>query len=197
MVGPNKQFDQDVVLDKALQVFWDKGYEATSMQDLVSSMGINRASLYQTYGNKHALFLTSIDRYIENTLTSMRQVLDLSGSTLDNLQLMFQGFVEKSLVEKMHGCFINNTAVELGPHDPDIAEKLRNSWSQFEDIFTTVIERAIENNEIDKTTDVRQLASFININLQGLMVKTKANTPKEKLLGNIDTLFELIRIKNK
>ncbi|MFV1983632.1 MAG: TetR/AcrR family transcriptional regulator [Thiohalomonadales bacterium] len=193
MVGPNKQFDQDAVLDKALQVFWNKGYEATSMQDLVSSMGINRASLYQTYGNKHSLFMTCIDRYIENTLTSMRQMLELSGPALNNLKQMFTGFVEQSLIEQKHGCFINNSAVELGPHDADIAEKLRNSWNQFEKIFETIIERAIKNNEIDKNTNVEQLALLLNINLQGLMVKTKVNTPKEKLIICIDALFDLIR----
>jgi len=193
MVGPNKQFDQDTVLKKALQVFWDKGYEATSIQDLISSMGINRASLYQTFGNKQSLYLTSLERYIENTLTSMRQVLDLPGPALDNLQQMFKGFVEQSLIKHKHGCFINNSAVELGPHDQEIAEKLRNSWCQFEDIFATIIERAIKNNEIDKNTDVEQLALLLNINLQGLMVKTKVNSPKEKLIICIDALFDLIR----
>ncbi|MFV2061350.1 MAG: TetR/AcrR family transcriptional regulator, partial [Gammaproteobacteria bacterium] len=66
MVGPNKQFDQEETLSIALQVFWNKGYEATSMQDLVSSMGINRASMYQTYGNKYALFMSSLDMYMDN-----------------------------------------------------------------------------------------------------------------------------------
>ena len=62
MVGPDKQFDQDEVLNKALEVFWAKGFEATSMQDLVNNMGINRASMYQTYGIKHALFNAALDR---------------------------------------------------------------------------------------------------------------------------------------
>lgn len=193
MVGPNKQFDQDETLKKALHVFWDKGYEATSMGDLVSVMGINRASLYQTYGNKYALFISSMDLYIDNTLKLIEQTLALPGSPLDNLEHLFKSLVEQSLQGKLHGCFINNTAVELGPHDKEIAEKLRNIWVQFESLFSITISRAIDVDEVSENADADQLALLLNINLQGLMVKTKTNTPKESLFDGIESLFKLIR----
>lgn len=193
MVGPKKQFDRDEVLNKALQVFWNKGFAATSMQDLVSIMEINRASLYQTYGSKRLLFNNSLDRYIDNMRKQLNQILQLPGSPLENLQDVLKNFVTGSLDAGMQGCLLGNTAVELGPHDPEIAKKLRNIWDEFETIFSTIIQHAVDNNEIKSNIDVTTLGYLLNINLQGLVVETKINTSKEKLLISIDLLFDLIK----
>jgi TetR/AcrR family transcriptional repressor of nem operon len=193
MVGPNKQFDRNEALDKALQLFWEQGYEATSMQDLVNAMGINRASLYQTYGNKQALYMASIERYAAQILASLTRLLDRPGTPMANLRDMFTQIIEQSLEGRMQGCFINNTAVELGPHDAKLAEKVREIWVQFEDIFATQLQHAIEQHQLAADADPHQLAQLLNINLQGLVVKTKANSNRAELIGAIDTLFDLIQ----
>lgn len=197
MAGPNKQFDHDNVLDKALTLFWEKGFEATSMQQLVDAMGINRASIYQTYGNKNKLFEASIIRYIENTLNYMRSLLELDDSPLTNLQNAFKGFIKQSLDGQLQGCLINNTAIELGPHDLTMAEKIRQVWVQFEKIFSDLLLKSIDRNELNKKTDVTQMASLLNTTLQGLLVKTKAGTSKKDLFSDIDTLFDLVRQVNR
>ena len=92
----------------------------------------------------------------------------------------------------MQGCFINNTAVELAPHDATLAEKIRIIWVQFEDLFATRLQQAIEQHQLAAETDPRQLAQVLNINLQGLMVKTKANSNKTELIRAVDALFDLI-----
>ena len=194
MVGPNKQFDQDEALNKALQLFWENGYEATSMQELVDAMGINRASMYQTYGNKHALYVASIDRYIENSVAIFKQTLADPGSPLENLRGLFQLFIVGSLEGEMRGCFLNNTAIELGPHDATMAKKVRDAWVEFENVFAALIRRAIDMNEIKPDADVRQLAQLLNINLQGLLAQTKTNTAKEKLFDSVNTLIALLRL---
>jgi len=193
MVGPSKQFDKQETLEKAMKVFWERGYEATSIQDLVSGMGINRASLYQTYGNKHDLYMACLIRYIDNSVQQLEQLLDLPGSAMGNLQKTFKSFIEHSLVSDSQGCFINNTAVELGPHDQQLAGILRDSWQQFESIFLRLVQRAKKNNELGPDSNEEQLARLLNTSLQGLMVKTKANTAKEQLFEVVDTLFDLIR----
>jgi len=192
MAGPNKQFDKDEALKKALDVFWAKGFEATSMQDLVNEMGINRASMYQTYGNKHALFAAAIDQYIESSLTQMKQALEAPGPALHNLRQLFEYIVDNSLKGLMNGCFINNTAIELGPHDPDIADKVRYFWNQFEELFEKTLIRAVDNKELNQNTNTKKLATFINSTLQGLIIKTKVNVPRDELINDIDLLFSLI-----
>ncbi|VAX00765.1 Transcriptional regulator, AcrR family [hydrothermal vent metagenome] len=197
MVGPSKQFDQQEALSKALNVFWNKGYEATSMQDLVASMGINRASMYQTYGNKHALFVLSLDLYIRMSLSNIQKMTDTfvseSDSSFDSLQRVFETMIETGYKGEQNGCFINNTAIELASHDPDIAKKIRQFWIDFENIFTTHIQHAIDNNEIDADTNAKQISSLLNINLQGLMVKSKTSVTKDELLALVQSLFDLVR----
>lgn len=193
MVGPSKQFDQEEALTKALQLFWEKGYEASSMQDLVNTMGINRASMYQTYGNKYELYVASIDRYIENSVAMLNQTLEDPGSPLENLRGLFQLLIMGSLDGEMQGCFLNNTAIEFGPHDATMAKKVRDAWIEFENVFAALIQRAIDMNEIKADAEVHLLAQLLNINLQGLMAQTKASTSKEKLFDSINVLIALLR----
>ena len=195
VAGPNKQFDRAKALDEAMQLFWEHGYEATSMQDLVNAMGINRASMYQTYGNKQALYRASLERYAMQILAHVTELLDKPGTPLTNLRDLFVHVVEQSLEGKMRGCFINNTAVELGPHDAELAEKTRDIWMQLENVFVTRLQQAIDQQQLAAETDTRQLAQLLNTNLQGLMVKTKANSNRAELIRTINTLFDLVKNK--
>lgn len=194
MAGPNKQFDQDQALDKALQLFWMKGYESTSMQELVDVMGVNRASMYQTYGNKYDLYVASMDRYIDSAIDLFNEVLEQPGPALENLHTLFQNMVLSSLQGGFHGCFINNTAVELSVHDPKLAKKIRDVWVQFEDVFAKMAQRAIGDGELRAGIDSHTTAQLLNITLQGLMIQSKTNISKEKLFDSIDLVFRLIRV---
>ncbi len=193
MAGPSKQFDQHQALDKALQLFWKQGYESTSMQELVDVMGVNRASLYQTYGNKYDLYLASFNRYIDATLNTFNQALKTPGPALENAQTLFQNLVQHSLEGGLQGCFINNTAVELGAHDQELAQRIRDVWVKFEDVFAQMIQRAVDEGELKNDADVRQIAQLLNTNLQGLIIQTKTNISQEKLFDSIELIFRLIR----
>ncbi len=192
MAGPDKQFDRNATLDKALEVFWAKGFEATSMQDLVDNMGINRASMYQTYGNKRALFVAALARYIETMLGQMQEALAAPGSPLGNLHGLLQHFIEKGVEGRTYGCFINNTAVELGPHDAEIAGTIRGFWSRFESLLQSTLQRAIDTGELRPDMPVAQAAVLINIHLQGLMAKIKTHANREQVAEATGLLFDLI-----
>ena len=162
------------------------------MQDLVNAMGINRASLYQTYGNKQALYLASLERYAAQILNHITGLLDKPGTPLTNLRDLFMHIIEQSLEGNMQGCLINNTAVELGPHDAKLAEKIRDIWVQFEDLFATRLQQAVDQRELPADTDPHQLARVLNTHLQGVMVKTKTDSGKTELVSTVDALFDLI-----
>ena len=89
-----KAFDEEVVLDRAVEVFWAKGYEATSIQDLVDAMGIQRGSLYATFGGKHQLFLTALDRYGEVVVKKLLAILESKPSALESIEQFFAQLVE-------------------------------------------------------------------------------------------------------
>ena len=109
-----KEFNRDEVLHKAMEVFWTRGYEGSSIQDLVKHMGINRQSIYDTFGDKHGLFLQALDRYREIQSRKVFAVLERPGSMKKNLRQLFEEAVARSLsAEGRRGCFVGNSMSEL------------------------------------------------------------------------------------
>lgn len=193
MAGPSKQFDQKQALVKALEVFWDKGYEATSMQDLVNHMGINRASMYDTFGNKYELFKQSLDAYCRQSLVNIKQVLEAPGSPLQNILRYYQLLGSSEGVVRHHGCFINNTAVEMGPHKPEIADQIRHHWVEVEALFKSTLDRAVQQGELKSDTDTASLAKLFNTLIQGLAVSSKVQVSSENLATTVRTVFALLQ----
>ncbi len=194
MAGPQKQFAIDDALDKALTVFWRQGFELTSVQDLVAGMGINRASLYDTFGNKTELYKKALQRYIDRAMTDMREhLLNGSGPVAQRLQNYFisMNAIHKN-GDRHFGCFLNNSAVELGPHYPDIAAVVRQAWTEMESVFRTLLDQAVTTGELPAHTDTAALAATINMMLQGVSVMAKAGTPEQHLGKIIATVLRLL-----
>jgi len=110
----HKEFDRDEALHKAMEVFWSRGYEAASVGDLVKHMGVSRQSLYDTFGDKHSLYLQALDRYREVEGRKMFELLEAPGSVKRSLRRLFEGVVECSLAGgERRGCFVGNATSEL------------------------------------------------------------------------------------
>ncbi len=120
-----KEFDPDAALQAALELFWRRGYEATSMSDLVEHLGIGRASLYATFGSKHELYLKAFDRYGENRDAVLLRELSQPGPALPAVRAVLRRFAaEAADEERLSGCLVTNTAAELAPHDPQAARRV-------------------------------------------------------------------------
>src|SRR5467141_1819369 len=117
-MGRHKEFDRAEALHKAMEVFWSRGYEAASIQDLVGAMGINRQSLYDTFGDKHSLYLSALETYRQEQEQNLLALLDPPGSIKQKLQMVCDKVIEESVTDKTHrGCFMNNAFVEMVPRD--------------------------------------------------------------------------------
>ena len=118
-----KSFDVAQILDMAMRAFWARGYEATSMQDLVDCTGINRGSLYATYGDKQALFLAALDRYIRWMRDDLMADIAARHGPREAIRQSFLVFAagQRRQVAQL-GCFVTNTALEVAPHDKEVAE---------------------------------------------------------------------------
>ncbi|MGH9960830.1 MAG: TetR/AcrR family transcriptional regulator, partial [Pyrinomonadaceae bacterium] len=124
------------MLDKAVETFWSKGYEATSIQDLVESMGIHRGSLYATFGDKQRLFLTVLDRYRKVVVRKLLDILDTNALGKAAIRQFFATVIEHVMTGgPLRGCLVTNSAVERGLSDPDTAKKVSLCIKQLEDGF--------------------------------------------------------------
>lgn len=153
-----KNFDRDEVLDKAMQAFWSRGYEATSIQDLVDCTGINRGSLYATYGDKRALFLATLRTYDEKMRRKLLSDLEAQYAPRDAIRHLFLAFLSQTSERGANrGCFLTNTALELAAHDSEVRRIVARAQAQIEAFFARMIRKGKQRGEV--SPDVRTLES--------------------------------------
>lgn len=182
-----KQFDIDDRLDRAMQRFWARGFEATSMQDLVDSMGVNRGSLYGTYGDKRSLFLSALRMYDDRVRRQTLARLEAGSDSLGAIRGVFEMFAEPALRGRpARGCFLTNSALELAAHDPEVREVVARSQRQTEAFFARMIKRGKANGEIGGHVKPNRAARSLLATLQGLIVLTRSRPEKKLLRAVID-----------
>ncbi|MEU9126335.1 TetR family transcriptional regulator [Streptomyces sp. NPDC048506] len=168
-----KEFDPDAALQRALELFWERGYEATSLADLVEHLGIARASLYGTFGGKHDLFLKALERYLQLKDSALVEELGRPGPVLPAVRALIERYAEESSADN-RGCMVVNTAVELAGRDIAAARVVERSWTTLETSLHVALARARAQGEIDADKDPRSLARFLVVLFQGMRVMGRA-----------------------
>jgi TetR/AcrR family transcriptional regulator, transcriptional repressor for nem operon len=187
----NKEFDENEVLRKAMELFWIQGYEKTSMQDLVKYMGIHRRSLYDTFGDKHTLFIKALDHYNEIIRTRIENEVSQLNSVKDAIRQLFEMIIVRDK-QQLIGCLTVNTAVELSLHDEQAAEKVVESFSKIELLLNNLVVRGQETGEISKHHSAKKISEFLHNSLVGLRVMTKTTDDPEKLNNIIDITLSVL-----
>lgn len=169
-----KQFDPHDVLDRAMAVFWERGYEATSIQDVLDATGINRGSLYATFGDKKQLFLAVLARYAERVGNPLLAEL-ADPDPRRAIERMFAAILRRtSDATQPRGCLITNTALECPRSGEEISRTITAWVGQQESVLYQVLLRAQAEGSLDRTRDCRALARFFVGVAQGLNVVHKA-----------------------
>ena len=182
----SKEFNEDVVLDKAVDLFWHKGFNGISAQEIVDGLGLSRSSLYDTYGDKRTLFVRALKRYRITETGGMVAMLDNAKDVKKVITAIFQASGSECLGQKSGmGCFIVNSGIELAPHDPEIAEIIREGREALENGFSRALQRAQESGQISTRQSAKAFASFLVNNLWGLKTYGKAGSKNEIILDTI------------
>ena len=170
--GPDKHFDRDEVLDSAMELFWQHGYQGTGMTALLEHMGIGRQSLYDTFGDKRTLFVESLSRYVGKVVGEIVAILRAPGSPMDNIRRVL-GRLEHDTASPHPGCLVGNSLAEFGFDDPALVEILRGCMQRMEDEFCHTLTRAKEAGELKSKLPPRDLARTMVTIGQGLLLLTK------------------------
>jgi TetR/AcrR family transcriptional repressor of nem operon len=188
-----REFDVDETLERAMALFWEKGYEATSVQDLVERTGVSRSSLYSVYGDKQGVFLAALDRYRDQVVA--RRLCDLEGadSALAEVRAYFAGLAQPGRGESMrHGCLMTNSAVERAPSDAVSARRIRAHLERMEAAFRGALGRARARGEVRPDTHVEDLARYLTGSAQGLGVMARAGSPIASLTGVVRGILKTL-----
>jgi TetR/AcrR family transcriptional repressor of nem operon len=174
-----KSFDQREILDKATDLFWLQGYGATPPQDILDDTGLSRSSLYDTYGDKHSLFLQSLRRYRDRETAAAIRFLDESEDATLAIRQIFQHAYEVLVnMQQQKGCLMINTLHELVPHDPEVAALVFENRQALEDAYTRAVRRGQQQGGISNTHQPRALARYLLNSLWGLTVHLKLGIAK-------------------
>jgi TetR/AcrR family transcriptional repressor of nem operon len=164
-----KEFDPDAAAQEAMETFWERGYAATSVNDLLAEMGLNRGSLYGTFGDKKQLFLAALDKYEAQRGHELREMLERPGSAKAALVDFIHMAADCCTSEEgRRGCLAGKAAMELAPHDADIANWLKKYHRRNIDLVARTIARGQEHGEIAATLDPRAVARFLLNAMAGL-----------------------------
>lgn len=186
MVRP-REFDVDEVLRQAMELFWEKGFDGTSFADIEARTGVKKASLFAAYGDKRSLFLKALAAYQEAGREAGRAKLE-SGPAREALRAWMAGAGELSKGEcASRGCMQVNSIVELAPHDPQVAELVRQHGELLVDAVARTISRGQKAGELRTDVPARSLAHFLVSSLYGLGVAGKAGLPRRE----VDRVLEI------
>ena len=187
-----REFDEEAVLDAAVQCFWARGYESTSVKDLMEATGLTAASLYNAYGDKRAMFRTALDRYIENSI-GVRIRRSEALPPRDAIRSFFDDILRRSLNDRERkGCMVVNSALEMAPHDPEFRETIGETLERIESFFRACVEKGQADGTIKCSRPAVGLAQHLLAVLMGVRVLARARPERALLNGAIGTALSFL-----
>ncbi|HUF03680.1 MAG TPA: TetR/AcrR family transcriptional regulator [Aridibacter sp.] len=188
-----KKFDIDDSLEKAKQIFWRKGYEATSMQDLLNEMGIGRGSFYGTFKSKHDIYLRVLRKYGEQNGESLFRIARQIESPRAAILYVFEQTIVSALqTDSQQGCFLANAALEVAPFDEDAGRIVEDSFAEIRRFFRMLVSEAQARGEIDRKKNPSELGSALLSLLLGLKVLARSAPQKEVLEASLKQADNLL-----
>ena len=188
-----KLFDEKKALEDAMDLFWTKGYSATSIQDIVDHLGINRASLYATFGGKETLFKSALDLYRDKNTKAIKEFLNSQDNVKTGLLKLFTLSIDESVADKdRKGCFVVNSTTELIPGNPKIRKLLESNKRYFEDLFYEYLKNGEAKGQIPAGKDLIGLASLLFTIYNGLKVTSKIDPKRDRLIQSIELTLSLL-----
>ncbi len=193
-IGRPIQFDSDVALENAMQAFWTRGYDACSMQNLLSATGLSKSSLYNQFGSKRRLFHLCLLRYQGQSVNRMLSTLNSSPSASQFIENALKAVaLEADSNSSPRGCLIMNTASEFGQMDRDIAMLVDTSLNKFKQVFLQAIKQGQANGEFTTRLPAESMATYIVTCRGGLRTMVKGGMNQESLHKTVEIILKALR----
>jgi TetR/AcrR family transcriptional regulator, transcriptional repressor for nem operon len=186
-----REFDEGRAVDAAMRAFWANGYEATSTEELCEATGLGRSSIYNAFTSKHALFRTTLTRYMAEKNAIYDDLRDGEGPVRDRVRRLFRWTMERGDGNPA-GCLVVNSMVEMSPRDPEIAELLRRDYESRREALRVAFETGQRSGEIDPAKDPGVLADFIIATISGIRVADRSGADPAMLAAVAETALAAI-----
>lgn len=192
MVGRPREFDTDQVLDAAMRAFWTKGYEATSLADLMQATGLHKGSLYQAFGDKHALFIESLKRYLDDMRRQKTALLTSAPTPLEGIRAVAHAMIEMADDDAScpKGCMAINALVELAPHDCEVQQLMGDHIERMRGSLQEAIECAQADGQLSSNLPADVLTALLMTFMAGLGTSLKGTLNKVEAHRLVDVQLD-------
>jgi len=187
-VGRPREFDEEAVLEAAMDAFWRHGYEATSLADLCTCTGLHKGSLYQAFGDKHQLFMRALKHYSDREFHAVQAVISPLQSPLERIRAAVRKICDDAGSEK--GCMMVNSVVELAPHDPAVKAAVQSFGELRLHAMADMIAAAQQAGELRAELDAQQLARQLLMTLAGAAALRKGILSPQDVVETIDAVID-------
>ena len=188
-----RQFDERQALVSAMLVFWEKGYEGTSIHDLEQAMGLNRTSIYNAFGNKRAIFERVMDCYKESIMAALFAKLENAPTVKEGVRRMLNGALDMHFDENNPGgCLVVLSLMESGQHDAQSQASMQQTIQELKTALQKRLSKAKKNGELSKHLDAGSTATTIATTMAGMMVMGKANFSRASLKKTVNQVVSLL-----
>ncbi|MFE2543941.1 TetR/AcrR family transcriptional regulator [Actinacidiphila glaucinigra] len=188
-----REFDTDTAVEAAMNAFRAKGYEGTSVQDLVDATGVGRGSLYAAFGSKEGLYLAAMDRYREQYALPLVEVLRSGAPGRELLREVLVAAVDEIARDgSRRACLIVGAAMERVAHDPRVATHVESTTALLEDALAQVVAQAQADGQVSGKRDARDLARYLVVTMHGLRVMGAINPDREALTAVVDAALDAL-----
>jgi TetR/AcrR family transcriptional repressor of nem operon len=189
--GRPRTFDTEAAIERAMGVFWSRGYHATALPDLLRATKLSRGSLYAAFGDKHSLFLRALDRYVANALTRMEVELAPSREPVEGLRAYLAGYVDRTAgANGRRGCLLVATAMELAGHDAEVDRRIASFFKAVEARLADALSRAKAAGKMADGVEPSSAARILVCFVEGLRVVGKTAPTRVQSQATADALLD-------
>ena len=177
-----REFDETVALEAAIACFWSRGYEATSVRDLAENMGLSAPSLYNTYGDKYALFVQALEHYLDRSMRERIERLENSLPPKQAIREFIEEIIDHSVGDReRRGCFLVNSALEVAPHDKKLGRLIADRLAELEAFFQRSIRKAQAEGTVPRKPVAKDLARLLLGVVIGIRVLARVRPERASL----------------
>ncbi len=188
-----REFDEAAVLDAAIERFWLRGYEATSVRDLATDMNIAGASLYNAFGDKRGLYARALNRYLDQTFRERIRRIEHAMPPREAIEAFLHEIIKRSLNDKQRrGCMLVNSAIESAPYDPDFQDIVATFLNEVEDFFLRCVSKGQNDGSVARDHTAEDLSKSLLGVLLGVRVLARVRSDRKLLEGLVRPIFGLL-----
>jgi TetR/AcrR family transcriptional repressor of nem operon len=187
-----RKIEKEAALERALTLFWDHGYRGTSMEMLTAHLGVEKPSIYASFGSKHDLYLEALRQYRKLMIDTVRELLSAAPTARAGIEQALRTIMPSSGRRKRRGCFATNSTLELADHNPRVLEVLKGTFEELAEVFTAKIRRGQSQGDIRSDVPAETLAQLLINAIEGSRIMEKARLPKFKAAAVAELILGLL-----